>query len=114
MKKLFINLLLLANLFSGMAFAWDNDPVAMLGHELTVDQVKSISVLQPHDVLSSQVFSYDELSHDDHCSHGAAHVVGIFYHSSVKKVAIEGIYHFVPGVSLAFLYISPLLRPPIV
>ena len=51
---------------------------------------------------------------DDHCGHGAAHLVGIFYDASLKALNIDRSYRAVTVISLPFLYISPLLRPPIV
>ncbi len=51
---------------------------------------------------------------DDHCGHGAAHLVGIFYDASLTALNIDHSYRAVAVVSLSSLYISPLLRPPIV
>jgi hypothetical protein len=105
MKKVLIYMLLLANLFSGMAFALDNDPAALLGHEVTtINQMLNTDFEHPDEGLLN----------GDHCSHGAAHLVGIFYSSSLKETAVGNNHHSIPLASLAFLYISPLLRPPIV
>lgn len=98
-------MLLFANLFSGMAFALDNDPAAMLGHEVT-----TINQLLDGDIGHSN----EGLFSGDHCSHGAAHLVGIFYNTSLKEAAVDNRHQSVSVTSLAFLYITPLLRPPIV
>jgi len=98
-------MLLLANLFSGMAFALDNDPAAMLGHEVTaINQMLDTDLGHPN----------DGLFYGDHCSHGAAHLVGIFYNTALKEVTVDSNHQAVPVASLPFLYISPLHRPPIV
>jgi len=105
MKKFLTYMLLLANLFSGMAFALDNDPAAMLGHEVTtINQMLDADLEHPN----------DGLSYGDHCSHGAAHLVGIFYNTPLKDVTVDNNHQSVSVASLPFLYISPLLRPPIV
>lgn len=105
MKKVLIYMLLLANLFSGLAFALDNDPAAMIGHE-----VASLNQMLDADLDHSN----DGLFYGDHCSHGAAHLVGIFYNASVKRITADNNHLFVPVASLPFLYLSPVLRPPIV
>ena len=104
MKKFLITLLLFANIFSGTAFAWDNHPAELSGHELaTADLVADINYDHSNDTYS-----------DDHCAHGAAHLVGIFYGASISIVGIAPNRYASVLAPFTSLYISPLLRPPIV
>ncbi len=105
MKRILIHLLLLANLYSGLAFAWDTHPEALAGHDVVlVDGVADDDPDHPDGVRH----------HDDHCCHGAIHLVGILY-DTVVLYAQGDREHFLALISaLPFLYLTPLLRPPIV
>lgn len=105
MKKILITLLLLANLCSGLAFAWDTHPEAVVGHDSAeIDLI----VGDDHDHPDG------DLHHDDHCCHGASHLVGIVVNHSAQIVA--GSHNNFIALSKSFkpLYITPFLRPPIV
>jgi len=103
-------MLLLTNLCSGVAFAWDKHPISASDHA-----VHAVTVaLGVADHEHSDGFSKNGAYPDDHCGHGAAHLVGIFYDASLKTLNIDYSYRTVAVVSLPSLYISPLLRPPIV
>ncbi len=105
MKKILICLLLLANLSTGLAFALDIHPEAMVGHAST-----SIDLLTDadHELPDS------DLHQSDHCCHGAAHLVGLIFHQSTPFVARGHDGFIVLSQTPALLYIAPLLRPPIV
>lgn len=104
MKKILITLLLLANICSGAALAWDKHSTVMAEHDMaTAGLVADVD----HD-------HSNDVSADDHCTHGAAHVVGIFYDASLPITTVSSNRYFSALSSLASLYISPLLRPPIV
>jgi len=105
MKKILICLLLLANLSSGLAFAWDTHPEAMVGHDSAAIELVAGD---DHDHPD------DDLHHDDHCCHGAAHVVGIVFNQTTQFVASRHNHFSVLSSAPRFLYIAPLLRPPIV
>ncbi len=110
MRKFLISILLLTNVCSGMAFAWDQHPAAMSDHMITAAMSGATDSGHGHSDDFSKSGSYP----DDHCGHGAAHLVGIFYDVSLKTLNIDHRYRAVAVVSLPSLYISPLLRPPIV
>ena len=105
MKTLLIYLLLLANFSAGMAFALDIHPEAMVGH----------------DVVAADIVAGDDHSnakgnfhHNDHCCHAVAHMTGIVLSQAIAfgGSADTDFTPFSPVPK--FLYISPLLRPPIV
>lgn len=73
MKRVFIYILLLANLCTGMAFAWDTHPEAYFGHDAATVGV----VDQNAPPLGGNEHT------DHHCCHGAAHVVGIVRNEDV-------------------------------
>ena len=104
MKRILICLLLLANLSSGLAFAWDTHPEAMVGHDSAAVNL----VYDDHDHPDG------DLHHDEHCCHGAAHLTGIFTTVSTPLIEVESSYRFSMMDTLPSLYITPLLRPPIV
>ncbi|MCF6258399.1 MAG: hypothetical protein L3J98_16030 [Gammaproteobacteria bacterium] len=108
MRKFLISILVLMSLCSGSAFAWDKHPASMSNHGVAV----AMDMTANHD--HSDDFSQNGSYPDDHCSHGAAHLVGIFYDASLKALNIDHSYRAVAVVSFPSLYISPLLRPPIV
>jgi len=110
MKRILIFILLLTSLCSGSAFAWDKHPASMSDHAVAVAMDMAAGLDHDH----SDDFSKSGPYPDDHCSHGAAHLVGIFYDASLKTLNIDYCYRAVTVVSLPSLYISPLLRPPIV
>ncbi len=106
MKKLLICLLLLANLSSGLAFALDNHPEAIAGHNsAAIDLLIEVSSEQPDNGVVHQ---------DDHCCHSAAHLIGLIFNQSSPFMASghEGFVALSPV--LALRYIAPLLRPPII
>ncbi|VAW89902.1 hypothetical protein MNBD_GAMMA17-834 [hydrothermal vent metagenome] len=105
MKKILICLLLLANLSAGLAFAWDSHPEAMVGHDSTAIELLAGS---DHDHLDG------DLHHNDHCCHGAAHLVGLIFSQSTPFVASSHDGFIALSQAPARLYIAPLLRPPIV
>jgi len=83
MKRTVLYILLLANLFSGLAFAWDSHPEAMAGHEA------------------------------NHCCHGAAHLIGFIHEPATPLLLAGGKHPFSPPAPLLSLPIAPHLRPPI-
>ncbi|NOX76348.1 MAG: hypothetical protein GXP17_06990 [Gammaproteobacteria bacterium] len=104
MKKLMTYLLLLATLWSGVAFAWDSDPEVIVGHGAVVIDLAAAD----HD------YPNNGLQHCDHCCHGAAHLTGIFYDTCMQDVAASRNHHSFLAITPTSLYIAPLLRPPIV
>jgi len=104
MKRILIYILLLANLCTGIAFAWDTHPEAMVGHAAAIDLVAG----QNHDHPDG------DLHHSDHCCHGAAHLVGIVFCPITVFVANSHDQFFALSQTPHLLYITPLLRPPIV
>ncbi len=110
MKKFLISILLLTSLCSGSAFAWDKHPASMSDHTVTVAMDMAAGLDHDH----SNDFPKNGPYPDDHCGHGAAHLVGIFYDASFKMLTIDYNYRVVAVISLPSLYISPLLRPPII
>jgi len=104
MKKSLTYLLLLATLWSGMSFAWDNDPERVVGHGVIVlDQLAD----------ADPAFHDGGLQHCDHCCHGAAHLTGIFYDTCMHDVVSGGEHPSFVAIAPPSLYIAPLLRPPI-
>jgi len=104
MKKAITFLLLLANLYTGLAFAWDSHPEAMVGHDAVMVDL----------VANDHEHPDGDQHHEDHCCHGAAHMTGIFEALSSQAIIPDGNYHSSFAVVLPSLYITPLLRPPIV
>lgn len=97
-KLILVYILLIANLSSGLAFAWDTHPEAIVGHDSTaVEQLAG-----------------DHDHPDDHCCHGAAHLLGVFTTVSTPTNEKMVSYLFSMMTALPSLYITPLLRPPIV
>lgn len=104
MKKLLITLLLLTTFCSGTAFAWDKYSTTVASQDAALSSIEADII---HDHASG--------THaDDHCAHGAAHLVGIFYNASLPVISAIPNHQNANLVPLASLYISPLLRPPIV
>ena len=104
MKRILICILLVANLASGLAFAWDTHPEAMVGHDFAAVNLVDDDHNHPD----------GDLHHDDHCCHGAAHLMGIHSTVSTSDINATNAYRVSTTDTLPSLYISPLLRPPIV
>jgi len=104
MKKLLIYLLLLANFCSGLAFALDTHSEAMVGHDVEIVDLAS----------GSDHNHPGDLHHDDHSCHGVAHLTGVFTSTTALVVLAERDYRSSLVVALPSLYITPLLRPPII
>jgi len=99
-------MILLANLCSGVAFAWNTHSEAMLGYD---SAVVDLSVGESHDHHPDS-----DLHHGDHCCHGAAHLVGLIFNQTASLIASDRHDLSVLAQSPSLLYIAPLLRPPIV
>ena len=102
MKHILAYILLIANLSSGLAFAWDTHPEAMVGHDSAAVNL----VDDDHDHPDG------DLHHEDHCCHGAAHLMGI---PPVAEHAFENGRQSAfasLNYSLPLPYIAPHLRPP--
>ncbi len=102
MKKILICLLLLANLSAGLAFAMDNHPEVLVGHDSAA-----------LDLLTDQDYPDGDLHHSDHCCHGAAHLVGLIFNQNTSFVASSDENFTALLQTPTLLYIAPLLRPPI-
>jgi len=75
----------------------------------------SINDLATSDLATDVSHTYsNDMQADDHCAHGAAHLVGIFYDAKLPLVAVSPNLYVSSIAPLVSLYISPLLRPPIV
>ena len=103
MKRYLAYFLLIANLCSGVAFAWDSHPEALFGHDAAMAE---LSEGMDHDHPDG------DLHHEDHCCHGAAHLMGIplvseqaFDHGRQSTFSA-----LTPSAPLP--YIAPHLRPP--
>ncbi len=107
MKKILICLLLLTNLGTGLAFALDTHPEAMVGHNST-----AIDLLTDTD--DDHPDPDGDLNHNDHCCHSAAHLVGLIFNQSTPFVASSRGDFVALTQAPTLLYIAPLLRPPIV
>lgn len=108
MKKILICLLLLANLSTGLAFAWDTHPEAMVGYDAA-----ALELLTASDHGYTESYSESDLHHSDHCCHGAAHLMGLIVSPSSSFVASSHDDVIAFSQAPALLYIAPLLRPPI-
>ena len=104
MKRKLIYILLVANLTLGLAFAWDTHPEALAGHDFAAVNLIDDDHNHPD----------GDLHHDDHCCHGAAHLIGILSVVSTSDMNVTSGYRVSMTDSLPSLYIPPLLRPPIV
>jgi len=105
MKKILICLLLLANLSTGLAFALDSHPEAIVGHDSAAIELLAGSDYEHPD---------GDLHHNDHCCHGAAHFVGLIFNHTTPFVASSADGYIALTQAPSLLYIAPLLRPPIV
>ncbi len=110
MKKAIVLLMMIANLGSGIAFAWDThfEPTVVHSHNaITVGEADQAA----HNLQDSQ-----QPHHNDHCAHSAAHLVGVFacYRVAVPATVNYQIQNGFPESAFPSLYITPLLRPPIV
>jgi len=104
MKHILVYILLITNLCSGVAFAWDTHPEAMAGHGSVIVDL----VADDHDHPD------EDLHHGDHCCHGAAHLMGIFSDVTTPVVVVDRDHFFALPLASPSLYITPLIRPPIV
>ncbi len=103
MRRFLTTLLLLCNLFASMAYAWDADPAASLGHGAVTASA----------VPFSDTATDDEDHTDDHCCHGEVHLL-VLHDDSVTSASLYAANHcHLPFTSLRPLYVAPLLRPPI-
>jgi len=103
MKRFLTYFLLIANLCSGVALAWDSHPEAMFGHDVAMAALVEVD---DHDHPDG------DLHHEDHCCHGAAHLMGI---PPVAEHAFENGRQSAftsLSYSLPLPYIAPHLRPP--
>ena len=105
MNKTLIYLLLFATLCAGTAFAWDTHPEAMAGHDSAAGNMMAGEDHNHPD---------GDLHHDDHCCHGAAHLVGVIFTHTTKFTVDSDNEFFALSQTPNLLYIAPLLRPPIV
>ncbi len=103
MKKILIYLLLFVNLSTGLAFAMDIHPEAMAAHSST--SIDLLTVDNEH--------SDGDLHHNDHCCHGSAHLVGLIFSPSTPFVPSNHNDLIMLSQTPTVLYITPLLRPPI-
>ncbi len=105
MKKILIYILLLANLGAGLAFALDTHSEGMLGYDSVAIDLR---------VVGADYHLHDgDLDNNDHCCHGAAHLVGFVSHQNVQFIEGNHDDFIVLSQTPTLLYISPLLRPPI-
>ncbi len=105
MKRLLAYILLLVNLCSGVAFALDTHPEAVVGHDAAaIDLVAG----EGHDHPDG------DLHHGDHCCHGAAHFIGMLSDVTMQVTVASHDHFHSPAFASSTLYIAPLLRPPIV
>ncbi|HGX93551.1 MAG TPA: hypothetical protein ENK35_09580 [Candidatus Tenderia sp.] len=106
MKRTLASLLLIINLFSGIAFAWDSHPEAMVAG----DMAAAVELLSSADADHPDAADFD---HCDHCCHGAAHLIGILYEDGAPLLLNGHETGAYAALALPSLYITPLLRPPI-
>lgn len=114
MKNLLVYILLITTFYSGMVFAWDTDPEALVGHDNELLQLLSVVdhfAVDPNLVKNS---APDEDKHlNDHCCHGVSHLVGIMNHSYFKFTDnIEQDFHIL-HYPVKYYFHTLLLRPPI-
>jgi len=104
MKKILIYTLLLANLCSGLAFAWDTHTEMVMDHDVVAVNM-----------VAGEVHNHSDsnLPHSDHCGHGAAHLTGIIYNSSTPVMTGSQNQYSFAALAFNSLHIAPLLRPPI-
>lgn len=105
MKKILIYILLLANLGAGLAFALDIHSEGMLGYDSAATDLRVGANHSPHD---------GDLDKEDHCCHGAAHLVGLVLHQTTPYIEGNNNSFITLSQTPTLLYLSPLLRPPIV
>lgn len=103
MRRTFIYLLLLANLVSGIAFAWDTHPEAVVG-EHAGDMLSGLD--------SNRGEPTDDAPQGDHCAHGAAHLTGMFYDATTDISCSTSVRLRSPLFVATSRDVSPLLRPP--
>jgi len=104
MKRILIYILLLANFGAGLAFAWNSHPEGMASYD---------TVVIDWPIAADHDHSDDDLQHVDHCCHGAAHLVGLIFSQNTLFVARNHYEFFMLSLTPNLLYLSPLLRPPI-
>lgn len=105
MKRILICILLITNLFSGLAFAWDTHPEALAGHD----------TVMLHALASIDHDHTDGIQHHgDHCCHGAAHLIGLFNVDTMPVALTISDHDTFLLFALTSLHIPTLHRPPIV
>jgi len=102
MKRILIHLLLLSTLFSGLAFAWDTHPEAVVGHDSV-----ALNLLDNADHHDS------ETHHSDHCCHANAHLLAMIFNPVAASQTHHDTHLNNLFPALTRRYIAPLLRPPI-
>lgn len=118
-KNILIYILLVTTFYSGMVFAWDTDPEALVGHDSELIQLLSTidhSLLDPSLVDSSFVENSapDEDKHlNDHCCHGISHLVAIIDHSHIKFTDNSVQDFHISQYPIKYYFHTLLLRPPI-
>jgi len=101
MKHILVYILLITNLCSGLAFAWDTHPEAAAAHGSVIVDLAADDHDHPDDDLH-------------HCSHAASHLMGIFSDVTTPVVMVDRDHFFALPLASPSLYITPLIRPPIV
>ncbi|MDQ7074233.1 MAG: hypothetical protein Q9O24_03585 [Gammaproteobacteria bacterium] len=105
MKRILIYLMLLSTLSSGLAFAWDTHPEAMVGH----DSVALDLLLDTDTSLNDS----NDTHLDDHCCHASAHLLAMLVPHAPSNRHHSAPSHLHPTQATSLRYIAPLLRPPI-
>ncbi len=105
MKRALLYLLLAINLCSGIAFAWDSHPEAMVAGDMVAAELLSGGDGDHPDG--------GDFDHCDHCCHGAAHLIGILCDGDAPLLLNRHEGGPFDPLALPSLYITPLLRPPI-
>ena len=110
MKRTVLYILLLANLFSGLALAWDSHPEAMAGHEApSFDRAEADG--HSHGQGGSPAVDRE---HANHCCHGTAHLIGFIHEPATPLLLAGGKFPLLPTAPLLSPPIALHLRPPIV
>ncbi len=110
MKSVLIYFLLIINLSSGVAFAWDSHPEAMVAGDRAAAQLLAGGDMGHDDPVHPGAADFD---HCDHCCHGSAHLIGILYDNAPCLALNRHESGAFTALIPLSLYITPLLRPPI-
>lgn len=105
MKRILIHLLLLSTLFSGLAFAWDNHPEAMVGYDSV-----ALDLLSSADQISANESGE---THSDHCGHASSHLIALVFNSINPVNHSVDTHRHTFSAPAILRYTAPLLRPPI-